>query len=75
MSFIENGNKVAQFIADTAAFLGALLYIFSIILALVGCDGICTGTDLDAWMPAFFFFPIGMPLVVRLIKRLKSKMI
>lgn len=55
MSFIERGNRVAQFIADTVMFLGALLYIASIIFPLVGCHGVCTGTDGDAWMPAFLF--------------------
>ncbi|MEK6747148.1 MAG: L,D-transpeptidase family protein [Pseudomonadota bacterium] len=37
---------------------------------MFGCDGsICTGTNGDAWMPAFFLSPIGIPLIMMFIYR------
>ncbi len=51
-------------------FIVILLYIAAIIWPMFGCDGsICTGTNGDAWMPAFFLSPIGIPLIMMFIYR------
>ena len=46
-------------IVNLLLFLVSLTYISSIIFPMVSCHYLCTGHNGDAWMPAFFYTPIG----------------
>lgn len=41
------------------------IYILLIISPFFWCEGVCSGTDVNAWMPAFFFTPFGLAAIGR----------
>ena len=46
-------------------FVAAALFIVTLVVGQRGCPiPTCRGPEGDAWMPAFFFAPIGLPALV-----------
>jgi hypothetical protein len=46
-------------------FVTAAMFIAMLVVAQIGCPiPTCKGPDGDAWMPAFFFAPFGLPALV-----------
>jgi len=47
------------------AFVAAAIFIVTLAVGQLGCPiQTCKGPDGDAWMPAFFFAPLGLPALV-----------
>jgi hypothetical protein len=46
-------------------FFAAAIFIWTLATGQTGCPYLaCKGPDGDAWMPAFFFAPFGLPALV-----------
>ena len=63
-----------RFVGWGLIFVAAGLYIFFLVAAQMGCPiPTCKGPDGDAWMPVFFFAPLGLPAIVASVFFLAKK--
>jgi hypothetical protein len=54
-----------RFLGWGIAFVAAAIFIVMLVGAQMGCPiPTCKGPEGDAWMPAFFFAPFGLPALV-----------
>ncbi len=54
-----------RFLGWGCVFAAAAIFIWTLVIGQIGCPlARCKGPDGDAWMPAFFFTPFGLPALV-----------
>ena len=64
-----------RFLGWGCVFAAAALFIVTLITGQTGCPfATCKGPDGDAWMPAFFLAPFGLPALVASIFVIAKKL-
>lgn len=69
MNQIKTIGKIIKFLLVLVA-IG--LFAAALIMPLVRCNFVCTGTDTEAWMPAFFYAPFGIASIREFLKMTRA---